>query len=187
MTEGREIIWLNSTDSTNDECRRRFSSLDNLSIIAARSQTCGRGQGGHVWTSADGENLTFSLAIKYGVPGLPVRELQTINDYITGVLTTLLREENVEAWVKKPNDIWVGDRKICGILIENVLHGEFASASIVGIGLNINQTLWPGFLPNPVSLKQLTGKEYPPELVLERISDLCKKNWSIYFKRSEAL
>lgn len=175
------IIWLESVDSTNDEVRRHICELDNLSIVASKSQTAGRGQGDHKWHSEPGSNLTFSLLLKFsGSTVLKASGLQRLNDYITSVLLEFLREEGVEAWVKLPNDIWVGSRKICGILIENQIRGSEIVASIIGIGLDLNQVEWPEDLPNPVSLKELTGKEYPPEQVLERISVLCKKNWNMF-------
>lgn len=179
------IIWYDMVDSTNSELRRRLGELDNLSIIAAKSQTQGRGQGSHCWTSADGENLTFSLLLRFDGERTPAREAAVINDIITPAIRGFLSEEGIESWVKLPNDIWVGDRKICGILIENILHGGFLGETIVGIGLNLNQTGWPSDLPNPVSLMELTGKEYPPEETLERIFTLCKKNWEKFRLSSE--
>lgn len=161
------IIWFESLDSTNRELRRRIDACDNLSIVAARTQTAGRGQGSHKWSSRPGENLTFSLLLRFGKGLLHARDEQIINDWITPVITDFLAGEGVEAWVKKPNDIWVNDKKIAGILIENILDGEYVSESIVGIGFNLNQTDWSEDLPNPVSLSQLTGKEYSPEAVLE--------------------
>lgn len=180
-----QVIWKNSVDSTNDEVRRLKSGLSNLSSVAARHQSAGRGQGDHSWLSEDGFNLTFSMLLRFEGAALPVSRLHLINDFITTSIIAILSEEKVNAWVKLPNDIWVADKKICGILIENVLDGSFVRESIVGIGLNLNQTDWPECLPNPVSLKELTGKEYPPEEVLERISVVCKKNWNRYFMRSE--
>ena len=173
-----KIIWLESVDSTNDELRRRIHDLDNLSVVAARRQSAGRGQGDHKWHSRGGENLTFSILLRF--TALDTAHLQTINDFVTGVLLEFLASEGVQAWVKLPNDIWVGDRKIAGILIENILEGKRVAETVVGIGLNLNQTQWPSDLPNPVSLKELSGKEYPPERTLERISDLCKKNWNMF-------
>ena len=172
------IIWVENIDSTNDGLRRRLSEFDNLSILAAKSQSAGRGQGDHKWHSAPGANLTFSILLRFD--NLAASRLQVINDYITGVLLEFLALEGVQAWVKPPNDIWVGDRKISGILIENILDGKRVAQTIAGIGLNLNQTVWPADLPNPVSLRQLTGKEYPPGQTLERISDLCKKNWNMF-------
>lgn len=83
---------------------------------------------------------------------------------ITCVTTLGIRDylltRGITARIKWFNDIWVGDRKICGILIENILEGSRITKSIVGIGLDVNETGWPSELPNPVSMKELTGKTY---------------------------
>ncbi len=171
------IIWLDSTDSTNSEVRRHIQALDNLSIIAAKSQSEGRGQGDHKWSSRPGENLTFSILLTFGRGEMPASRQQVINSFITPVIQELLQEEGIISWVKQPNDIWVGDRKICGILIENVVMGKDITHTIIGVGLNLNQTDWPLDLPNPVSLRELTQKQYPLGQTLERIALLCKKNW----------
>lgn len=165
------ILWSNSLDSTNKEAVRLLqagSLTDKLSFIAALEQTSGRGQGDHIWTSAPGENLTFSVVLQD--PGFcDAGTLDLINSYVCPVIRRFLQEEGIESWVKAPNDIWVGDRKICGILIENFIIGSRVEASIIGIGLNLNQESWPSDIPNPVSLFQLNGKKYKPEDVLLRL------------------
>ena len=80
-----------------------------------------------------------------------------------------LRREGVPAVIKWPNDIYVGNRKICGMLVENSLSGRNIAASVIGIGLNLNQTVFPGQLINPVSLKLLTGRSYPLAETLENL------------------
>lgn len=173
------IIWLQTADSTNKEVRRRMGSLDNLSIIAALTQTAGRGQGTHTWYSRPGTGLTFSLLLRFPPEGecsLNIKDVLLITELTTVSLRDFLLGRGIEARIKWPNDIWVGDRKICGILIENVLDAEMVSSSIVGIGLNVNETSWPSELPNPVSMRQLTGKEYALEAELEELGrELAKK------------
>lgn len=71
-----------------------------------------------------------------------------------------LGSRSIAAGIKLPNDIWVGKKKICGLLIENILEGKLVRESIVGIGLNVNQLCWPEDLPNPVSMRELTGTTY---------------------------
>lgn len=171
-----DILWFDTLDSTNSEAERRFQELDNMSMIAAWNQTAGRGQGEHKWHSRPSENLTFSLVLKHR---LPAGELRRINDYITGVLLEFLWSEGVKAHVKLPNDIWVNDKKIAGILIENNIEGTCVTGSIIGVGFNLNETVWPEDLPNPVSLCELTGKKYAPEEVLRRIQEICRKNRNI--------
>ena len=165
------IRWYDTVESTNDEARRLIPALDNLSVVAARCQTAGRGQGDHKWHSMPGENLTFSVVLKFGegaLAPLQAREELLITQVVTFALRLYLLDEGVSARIKWPNDIYVGDRKICGILIENILSGQEVATSIIGIGLNLNQTDFPSDLPNPVSLRLLTGRQYDPSHELER-------------------
>ena len=172
------IEWLKCTDSTNLDIRRRMSELDNLSVIAAVFQTAGRGQGRHTWVSPAGENLTFSLLLRFGESNL--RELKAtegvrITQLATVSMLSFLASEGVSARIKWPNDVWVGEKKICGMLIENILNGEMITESIVGIGLNLNQLTFDPALPNPVSLHQLTGRFYDPAEALERLyAEICR-------------
>lgn len=172
------IVWYDCLDSTNFELRRRIGALDNLSVIAARYQTAGRGQGSHSWLSPAGENLTFSMLLRPGGPDegrLPAAGALNITRLATLSIHAFLQEEGVTARIKWPNDIWVDDRKICGMLIENIVDGGVITDSIIGIGINLNQRAFDPSLPNPVSLLQLTGKEYPPEATLQRIyAQLCR-------------
>ena len=177
MENGGAIIWLDLTDSTNDEARRRLSGLANLSVVAAREQTAGRGQGDHTWSSEPGENLTFSWVLQSPpLPPVAAADLLLITQLVTRGLCEYLQQKGVNARIKWPNDIYVGDRKICGILIENVLEGGRLRASIIGIGLNLNQSRFPAELPNPVSLRQLTGERYGLEDDLVRLHATLKKS-----------
>ena len=155
-----DIIWLASTDSTNEEARRRISDIDNLSVLSALEQRSGRGQRGNSWSSAPGENLTFSIVLKFSVPGNSSEGLPSVNARDQFVLTEIasvsvvqfLARYGIEAKIKWPNDIYIGHRKICGMLIENSVRGNYLSASIIGIGLNINQRNFDVSLPNPTSM-----------------------------------
>lgn len=180
------ILWHKCLDSTNSEVRRRISQLDNLSVTAAWSQSAGRGQADHKWHSAPGENLTFTLLLKF-TPEFPLkardallqkftpesplkaRDALLLTETITYALREFLASEGVISRIKWPNDIYVGELKICGILIENILEGDDVAASIIGVGLNLNQTVFPPDIPNPTSLALLTGRSYPPEAALEKL------------------
>ena len=157
------IIWVESSKSTNSELRRRIDSLDNLSVIAAAEQTAGRGQGDHSWFSSPRTNLTFSMLLRFG-PGFPVTlgasEAVTVTHIAALAVRDYLLTKGIDSRIKWPNDIWVGDRKICGMLIENSSCGGRLVCSIAGIGLNVNESSWPAELPNPVSMKELLGKSY---------------------------
>lgn len=166
-----QITWFDVVESTNDEVRKRIGSIDNLSVIAARYQTAGRGQGDHKWHSRSGENLTFTVHLKFGGEGglapLAVKDSLLITETVTLALRLYLEDKGIHARIKWPNDIYVGDKKICGILIENILDGAYVSSCIAGIGLNLNQMEFPSDLPNPVSIAQLTDKQYDGETELE--------------------
>lgn len=180
MEDSAAIIWLKLTDSTNDEARRRLDVLDNLSVVAARTQTSGRGQGDHTWTSEPGQNLTFTVVLKFPpCAPLAASEILRITQAVTHALREYLLSKGVAARIKWPNDIYVGDKKICGILIENILGGKQVAASMVGIGLNLNQSRFPADLPNPVSLRQVTGRRYDLREELVLLREELKKSASL--------
>lgn len=162
-----QIKWFEELDSTNDELLRHILDYDNLSVVATWRQTAGRGQRGNRWLSAEGENLTFSILLR--PEALPAGEFMSLTFLATLAVKDWLCRQGVTAVIKWPNDIYVGRRKICGMLVENRLSGNFVSASVIGIGLNLNQTRFPGELVNAVSLKQLTGRDYPLEETLENL------------------
>lgn len=163
------ICWLKSTDSTNSELRRRLSQSDNLSIVAAEMQSAGRGQGEHTWHSEPGRNLTFSILLRHRC--LKASDALAVTSIMALGIRDYLHTKGIEPWIKWPNDIWVGEKKICGILVENTIHAGMIDYSIVGVGLDLNQTDWPSELPNPVSLKDLTGQEYDTHDELRLLSE----------------
>ena len=174
-----KTIWLQTTDSTNSEAHRVLADIDKLSVIAAYSQTAGRGQRGNRWTSAPGENLTFSIILKpveHNMGAVNASDQFIITEIITLALAGYLKSKGIESKIKWPNDIYVADSKICGILIENVITGRNISRSIAGIGLNINQRRFLSDAPNPVSLAQLTGRTFPVDEIARsltgRIADI---------------
>jgi BirA family biotin operon repressor/biotin-[acetyl-CoA-carboxylase] ligase len=126
--------------------------------ISADFQTSGHGQATNRWESEDGKNLLFSLLLRPTV--IPAAEQFVITELVTlaiiNALQDYIRQQIIIKW---PNDIYVGDKKLCGILIENALCGPTIDTCIVGIGININQELFVSDAPNPVSLKQLNGRD----------------------------
>ena len=170
MENVMRIKWFEELDSTNSELLRHLGDYDNLSVVAAVSQTAGRGQRGNRWVSDPGDNLTFSLLLK--PQALPAREVMALTCFATLAVREMLRQEGVPAVIKWPNDIYVGRKKICGMLVESGLEGTRIAWSVIGIGINLNQTVFPGGVLNPTSLKRLTGKTYEPASFLE---NLCRK------------
>lgn len=177
------IIWLQNVDSTNNEALRRIDTLDNLSVISACCQTAGRGQKGNRWSSVPGENLTFSIVLKFADSPEnacgEIKYIEAVNQFIINEITTLavvnfLTAHGLEAKIKWSNDIYVGDRKICGILIENSVSGRHLSRSIIGIGINVNQREFPPELPNPTSMVREGCTPLSVESLLSEFMDCFK-------------
>lgn len=178
LTERYTIIWHEIVDSTSAVIEREHENLADCSVIAAEFQTAGRGQGDHKWHSLEGENLTFSILVKYS----PEKYIAPASQQIITPATSLavvdfLADYGIKAGIKKPNDIYVDGKKICGMLIENALRASRMERTTLGIGININQTSFPADLPNPVSLAQLTGKQYDKKECLKNFL----KHFSIRF------
>lgn len=162
------------TTSTNDEARNpRYRHGD---IVWAEHQTAGRGQRGHIWTSPEGENLTFTLVLKPRF--LPVNEQFLLNEAISLALTDTFGDLGVDARIKWTNDIYIGDRKAVGMLIENNCSGGRLARTLAGIGINVNQTAFDPALPNPVSLAQAAGRTFDRAEVLERFLDRCAERYA---------
>lgn len=149
MKSKHDIIWLENIDSTNNEAQRLISELDNLSVVSAMSQSGGRGQRGNTWQSEPGKNLLFSVVLRLQVQAY---DQFVISQMASLAVVDLLAEHDIEARIKWPNDIYIGDKKVCGILIENAVSGKWLSHSTVGIGLNVNQRNFDVTLPNPSSM-----------------------------------
>jgi len=162
------INWFEILDSTNSEAYRQMDSVDVFTVFAARFQTNGRGQKGNAWESAVGENLTFSILVKPIL--LNVEDQFLISQVATLGIVNYLRCIGIDAKIKWPNDIYINDKKICGILIEHYLGGDKLSASIIGIGLNLNQKLFASDAPNPTSVFLEMGRKLVLEREMERLS-----------------
>lgn len=173
MKSKHKIIWLNEVDSTNEEAKRHISVIDNLSVLTALSQTAGRGQRGNSWLSAPGENLTFSIVLKYE-PKVKAYDQFVISEIVSLSVVDFLSSYGISARIKWPNDIYVGDRKICGILIEHSVTGDSLSSSVVGIGLNINQRNFNVNLPNPTSMVLSGAESMDIQQCLEEFIDIFK-------------
>lgn len=159
------IYYIEHTTSTNDEIRN--SKYGHMDVVWAESQSAGRGQRGHSWHSTKGQNITFSVLLTPTF--LPVTEQFLLSEIVALALVRTLAEYGIECRIKWTNDIYAGDNKIVGILIEHALSGDKLSRTIVGIGLNVNQEAFPSDLPNPTSMFVERGVKFDRREVLERI------------------
>ena len=161
------------TASTNDDARdEKYHEGD---VVWADFQTAGRGQRGHEWHSRKGENLTFSVVLEPTF--VPIAEQFSVSEVVALSLVDMLAEYGIEAKIKWTNDIYVGDKKLVGILIEHSLAATTLRRTIVGVGINVNQTEFDASLPNPVSMAQLLGKELNAEEVLQCFLKHLQENY----------
>ncbi len=179
-------IKVNATESTNSLAREWFNTNKNdyPICITAQHQTSGRGQRGATWVSNAGENLTFSVI--YRKPNVEIGDQFLISAAVGLHIIKALKQLKINNLkLKWPNDIMADGYKIGGVLIENILQNNIISASIIGVGLNINQLHFPN-LPKATSLKNLTGTIYSTEevlsLVLEQFENMMVSNDSSFFK-----
>jgi len=165
------IYWYDTLESTNNYAKEHIEDFDNLSVIVAKCQSKGRGQGDHSWLVEPGKNMTFTVIIKPDADfSLDAKNTILITHLTTRAIRRFLSGYGIKTRIKWPNDIYVEDKKICGILIENILKGHDVKVSMIGVGINLNQTIFPAELPNPVSVKQITGSESNLE---QSISDIA--------------
>lgn len=173
-----DVIRLDSVSSTNSYVSAMPSDTPAGTVVTAREQTGGRGQRGNTWESEPGSNITLSVLLR-------PREVSAREQFMISEAVALAVARTAGRFlsgicpvkVKWPNDIYAGDMKISGILIENTLSGSAIDRSIAGIGLNVNQARFFSDAPNPASIRSLTGTVTPLQEVerelLDNIAFMC--------------
>ncbi|WP_333695805.1 biotin--[acetyl-CoA-carboxylase] ligase [Flavobacterium sp.] len=169
------IIKLNAINSTNHYLKELSSKqlVENFTIVVAKEQYAGKGQMGTTWVSDGGKNLTFSILIKDLI--LEIQDLFTLNATISIAICHLLKKHSIpNVSIKWPNDIMSGSKKVGGILIENTVktNGEFFS--IVGVGLNVNQTHFDD-LPKASSLALVSNRVFDTDELLVSLCNEIKR------------
>ena len=155
----KNYIKLNTVNSTNDFLKSysKRHKLPNFFYVATDEQTSGRGQREHTWQSECCKNLIISFLIR---PEFDLQKQILLNKIVSIALVKLLQNNYIpEVQVKLPNDIMAGGQKIAGILIENTTRAQKITQSIIGIGLNVNQSIFVN-LPDAVSMKNIVDKEF---------------------------
>lgn len=156
------FIRLAEGNSSNTIMSQRAATLNHGDVITLHNQTAGRGQRGNSWEAEPGCNITLSLFLKpRGIkPNQQFFISEIVSLAIVQWLDSYLDNTPHSVAIKWPNDIYVDDLKICGILIEHAITSSCISHTIAGIGLNVNQTVFVSDAPNPVSLANLTSGQY---------------------------
>lgn len=168
------LIKLNATPSTNDYLKQLTvtDTLSDFTVVWADVQTQGKGQRGAKWITQEAKNLTFSIFI--GNSKLHIHDIFTLNVIVSNAIITALHDLNLtNIWVKWPNDILSYNKKIAGILIENTISASGKVKSIIGIGINIDQTNFDAF-PQASSIFKQYDIKVDKEQLLLRIVDIIK-------------
>lgn len=167
---GKNKVFVKEVPSTNSYATELLSKTNPIegTCVIAEFQSAGKGQIGRFWHSKAGVNLLVSYI-------LYPKTIKAIDQFYLTMVGSLavfdvINEFYPQTKIKWPNDIYCGDSKISGILIQNSLRNDSINNTIIGIGVNINEVDFPVILPNPTSLALLTQKKYSIEEILDKIS-----------------
>ena len=157
-----KILRFDELKSTNVYLYDKISEKHDISdtVVVASHQTEGRGMDKNRWESEAGKNLLFSIALN--VNFLEASNQFKISQAVSVAIVETLSQfiDNQKLSIKWPNDIYYGDKKLAGMLIQNTIEGRMMGVSIIGIGLNVNQLEFSKDIPNPISLKMITGEDF---------------------------
>jgi BirA family biotin operon repressor/biotin-[acetyl-CoA-carboxylase] ligase len=181
------FVELESVDSTNNYAMARVHAGLAYSGQAylARHQWAGKGQRGRTWLSEPGQNICMSLV-------LDPHPMPVSGQFLLGAAAALGCLNGVtpyapEGWsLKWPNDLYWRDRKAAGILIENLVRGTVWSYAVIGVGMNLNQTAFPG-LPQAVSLRQITGRTFDPFTLARELAGRIWEQTGLLQQRPDAI
>jgi BirA family biotin operon repressor/biotin-[acetyl-CoA-carboxylase] ligase len=178
----KNFIFLTEVESTNNYANQLVLSkaAEHGTVVLAQHQKKGRGQQGNQWESEPGKNLLASFIL---FPQFLTAAKQFFLSKVASLaLLDFLKTEAGDVSVKWPNDIYIDNKKVAGILIENSIKGSNLSSAVIGIGLNLNQEKFVSDAPNPVSLKQITCKNYDMEKVAAQIWEY----FNIWYEKLQA-
>ena len=194
ITLGEPLIELSEIDSTNMYAMEQIHAQKALSgsVYQTDFQTNGKGQHGRIWESHRGENLlcTYILelnSLKQGKNWVPSEQLGLSAAVALGAQAFFMEFAGDETKIKKPNDIYWRDRKAGGILIENIVRGTDWTWTVIGIGLNINQTHFSNEAGKPVSLKQITGKDWDIKAMQKKLAESLSASLNLWLTEGELL
>ncbi len=171
------IVRVNTLDSTNSHALQLLKDTNPSggTVVMALNQTEGRGQQTNAWESESGKNLTISLILR---PDFILAQDQfQVSMLISLGVSDYLKTYTENVSIKWPNDIYIKDKKIAGILIEQSIMGAHLSHSVCGIGLNVNQTKFVSDAPNPISLQIMTNENYNLEDELTKLLASIEKRY----------
>ena len=175
-----KIIKLDAIDSTNSYLKKLLNkeSLDDLTVVISKHQTQGKGRNGNVWLNKPSLNLAFSIYKRFSDFEIDKKFMLNVISSIS-VYETLKKYNLLDLTIKWPNDIMTANKKISGILIENNVRGNSIKNSVIGIGININQSEFKN-LPNATSIFIETGKLNSIDIIAQELQKALEKNFNLF-------
>lgn len=163
------VIKIEKADSSNNVAINLAKNNDTIegTIVWVLNQTNGKGQGSKKWHSNTNENLTFSIIFKPSF--LPIEHQFLISKMAAVAVCKVISCFCTNTFIKWPNDIYINNKKIGGILIENSIQGHNMYISVIGIGINVNQKTFPANIPNPTSLFIENNQKYELQNLLSLV------------------
>ena len=173
-----KILHFDEINSTNVYLYDKMAEKNDISdtVVVAAHQTAGRGMDKNRWESEAGKNLLFSIALKSNFLEAEnqFKISQAVSVAIVETLQNIINSDKF--FIKWPNDIYFGDKKLAGMLIQNTIEGRMMGTSIIGIGLNVNQMEFSKDIPNPISLKLITSKSIDLDYLLNLLISSIKNS-----------
>lgn len=174
MDDKIKIIRLEETDSTNVYLHNyRGEEGGLMTVVTTLFQKAGKGQGTNSWESERGKNLLMSIKIHPKI--LPIDRQYVLQEAMALAIRDVIAGYVDDVTIKWPNDIYVGNKKICGTLSECSFYGSFIDDCILGSGINVNQEVFVSDAPNPISLRLITGECYDLDAILDAIIERLEK------------
>jgi len=168
------LLEFDELQSTSDFLKENHSYFPHMTIIRSDYQTKGRGQFDRIWSSNKGENLLFSILLK----NVKINQSGQLKRWIMEGLITFFQSYGISPEFKEPNDLYVQENKIAGILIESLSLEDTFDVVVIGIGLNINQTVFDGL--KACSLKTLTKRTYDLHHLFKDVIETLLKTYQHY-------
>lgn len=165
------LLSFDQVTSTSDLLKEHYSSFSHLTFIKTDFQSKGRGQFDRMWVSNPKDNLLFSVLLK----DLDIEQLDDIKQWMVKHLMSLLSDYKIHVTFKEPNDLYVGQDKICGILMESRTTGKNLDYIIIGVGLNVNQREFLNL--NATSMSIIKDQVFDVDYLMQILIDKLIKNY----------
>lgn len=182
---GRKLYYFDETGSTNDDVKRFAEEGDpHGTLVVTDKQNAGRGRRGRTWVSEKGDNVYFSIALK---PDMSPNKASMLTLVMALAVTRAIREETeLEALIKWPNDIVVNRKKVCGMLTEMTMELDYIHEVVIGVGININQTVFPDEIKqNASSLYVESGKKIMRSVLLQKVMHFFEQYYEQFMETQD--